>query len=131
MRPWVHRHMIIETFVHLVFHYLVGSQDNILTVPVGFISLDFVAVQYFPSFQRQSLLSWTLPPPVHHRHLSSALAGLSPPSTAQPSGEPRNCAATRSSPRDSIGAKEGCGVCCAMHTFMPRIYHVIIIVLSD
>lgn len=64
MRPWVHRHMIIETFVHLVFHYLVGSQDNILTVPVGFISLDFVAVQYFPSFQRQSLLSWTLPRPV-------------------------------------------------------------------
>lgn len=75
MRPWVHRHMIIETFIHHVFHYLVGSQDNILTVPVGFISLDFVVVQYFPSFRIQSLLFWTLPRPLHHRHLSSALAG--------------------------------------------------------
>lgn len=80
--------MIIETFVHLLFHYLVSNQGNILTVSVGFISNDFVAVQGFPSFQMQSLLSRTLPRPVHHRYLSSALRGSDLSLTAQPSGEP-------------------------------------------
>ena len=45
-------------FLNLLFHYLVASQNNILIVSLGPISVNIVAVQYFPFFWMQHLLSW-------------------------------------------------------------------------